>query len=63
MIDVDKGPARRAVIVELDTALEQFEHQPDTSFRTIKAILFPSNEGAHRGAARFEDPAFTAHKE
>ena len=34
--------------------------QPDTPFRTIKAILFPSNEGAHRGAARLEHPSFTA---
>ena len=34
--------------------------EPETPFRTIKAILFPSNEGAHRGAARFEYPSFTA---
>ena len=34
--------------------------EPDTPFRTIKAILFPSNEGAHRGAARANYPSFAA---
>ena len=34
--------------------------QPDTPFRAIKAILFPSNEGAHRGAARSKYPSFAA---
>lgn len=31
-------------------------HEPDTPYRTIKQILFPSNEGAIRGAARREYP-------
>jgi hypothetical protein len=36
---------------------------PDTPFRAIKAIVLttsPRHEGAHRGAARFEYPSFTA---
>jgi hypothetical protein len=34
--------------------------EPDTPFRTIKAILFPSNEGAHRGAARLKQQSSAA---
>jgi hypothetical protein len=34
--------------------------EPDTPFRTIKAILFPSNEGAHRSAARFKQQSSAA---
>jgi hypothetical protein len=58
---------RLTVLHELNTAITAFRvkrglepiddnlpGQPDTPFRTIKAMLFPSNEGAHRGAARRE---------
>ena len=64
---------RLTVLHELNTAITRYREKcgrepiddalpsdPDTPFRTIKAILFPSNEGAHRGAARFEYPSFTA---
>ena len=64
---------RLTVLHELNTAITAFREKrglepiddnlpgdPDTPFRTIKAILFPSNEGAHRGAARLEHPSFTA---
>ena len=64
---------RLTVLHELNTAITAFREKrglepiddnlpgdPDTPFRTIKAILFPSTEGAHRGAARLEHPSFTA---
>jgi hypothetical protein len=58
---------RLTVLHELNTTITKFREKrglepiddalpgdPDTPFRTIKAMLFPSNEGAHRGAARRE---------
>jgi hypothetical protein len=64
---------RLVVLHELNNAITAFRtkqglepiddglpDEPDTPFRTIKAILFPSNEGAHRGAARAKYPSFAA---
>jgi hypothetical protein len=61
---------RLVVLHELNTSITAFREkhglepiddnlpgEPDTPFRTIKAIVFsssPPNEGAHRGAARSE---------
>ena len=58
---------RMTVLHELNTAITRYREkcgrepiddslpgQPESPFRAIKAILFPSNEGAHRGAARLE---------
>jgi len=69
----DDYQTRLTVLHELNTAITKVREKrglepiddnlpgdPDTPFRTIKAILFPSNEGAHRGAARLEHPSFTA---
>ena len=64
---------RLTVLHELNTAITAFREKrglepiddnlpgdPDTPFRTIKAILFPSNEGAHRGEARREHQSSAA---
>jgi hypothetical protein len=64
---------RLTVLHELNTAITRYREkcgrepiddslpgQPESPFRAIKAILFPSNEGAHRGVARFEDPSSAA---
>jgi len=39
---------------DLEPIDDNLPGQPDTPFRTIKAILSPSNEGVHRDAARLE---------
>jgi hypothetical protein len=45
---------------DLEPIDDPLPSEPESPFRQLKAILFPSNEGAHLGAARFEYPPFTA---